>query len=116
MAFIGTNEQPTVTIGSGLSGSEWNQRIDASTSAVLLLSSSEGRTQGTIFNHGSAGLYVHFGSIPTVNFFKVKLSSGSYYEMPQPMWRGPVYGIWDAANGWAMVQDISGNVSPSQMF
>lgn len=112
MAFLGTNEQPMVVIDQSISGSDTHARVAASTSAVLLLSSSEGRTFGSIFNHGSAGLYIGIGRVPTLNFFDVKLTSGSYFELQRPTWQGPVYGIWDATNGFAMINDIAGSVNP----
>jgi hypothetical protein len=89
-----------------VSGSIIETRYAASTSAVLLMSSSQGeRRNATVYNHGAASLYI--STLPTVqsNSFWVKITSGSYFEFPKPVYDGPVYGVWDAANGFAMVTD-----------
>lgn len=98
-----------VTVDWALSGSDSHARVAASTSAVLILSASEGRTRGSVFNHGAAGLYLSARPEVSVNFFDVKLSSGSYFELPRPVWRGAIYGVWDVANGFAMVCDFTGS-------
>lgn len=81
---------------------------------ILSASASSNRTRATIFNHGAASLYLVFGSgtiTPTLNIFDVKLASGSYYELPsQPIWQDSVQGIWDAANGFAMINDYTGSI------
>lgn len=111
MSFVGTNEQPLVTVDWALSGSDSHARVASSTGLTLILSASEGRTRASVFNHSSAGLYLSARPEVSVNFFDVKLSSGSYYELPSPVWRGAVYGVWDAANGWAMVTDMTGSAA-----
>lgn len=90
------------------SGSLVHARVPSSTSAVTILSSSVGRVTANIFNHSAASLYLKFEGAPTINDFDVKLSSGSYYELPKPVYLGQVNGIWDAANGFAMIADFSG--------
>lgn len=95
--------------GSANSTSVGPDRVPSSTSPQLILSGSAGsfgsRRFATIYNHSNAALYLSPKSTVTVNSFSVKLSSGSYFEMVPPVYDGPVYGVWDAANGWAMVTD-----------
>lgn len=89
-----------------VSGSWTISRVPASATPVLLLSgSSFGRREAAIYNHGSGSLYIAPVPNVSVNYFAAKIGSGSYYEMPIPTYQGEVYGIWDAANGWAMISD-----------
>lgn len=108
MGFIGTSDAPSVVVDAGVSGSQWRMRIASTTSAVLLLSGTTDRSFGSVFNHGAASVYLGFGFVPTTSFFDVKLTSGSYFEIQKPTYRGPIYGVWDAVNGFAMVHETSG--------
>lgn len=86
--------------------------VPASITAVNILSASlsNNRTMATIFNHGNASLYMSFGGTPTINDFDVKIGSASYYELPTfPVWQDAVTGIWDSANGFAMINDFTGS-------
>ncbi len=46
------------------------------------------------------------GSAPN---FDVKIASGTLYEFPKPIWNGEVWGVWDAAGGWAMINETGDN-------
>lgn len=78
---------------------------------VLLLSSSDGRSHASIYNHVNGALFIGFDQ-PGVSTssFDVKVGSGSLYELPRPIYCGRVWGVWDVSNGVAMVHDISGSV------
>lgn len=112
MPFLGSKGFPLTIADQQTSGSEWRARITGgSGAAVLLLSASEGRVHASIFNHVNASLFIAFDNpAVTVNNFDVKLTSGSYYEVPRPITKGRVWGIWDAANCVAMVYDVSGSI------
>jgi hypothetical protein len=113
MGLIGTKGWPTTVIDAGSSGSIWRGRVTGGSGAgVLLLSGSEDRTHASIYNHVNAALFIGYDH-PAVSTssFDAKLVSGSYFELPRPIWRGPVYGVWDAAGGVAMVIDISGSIN-----
>ena len=76
----------------------------------MLLSASDNRHHASIFNHVNASLFIGFDHPGvSVNSFDVKLGSGSYYELPRPIYTGQVWGIWDANGGVAMVTDMSGS-------
>lgn len=95
------------------SGSEAYWKIAATTSPVLIFSSSqEERAHGSVFNNSAASLYLKFGSVnglSVTGIYSVKLTSGSYYEMPKPPYQGQVWGVWDATGGWAMVTELGDN-------
>ncbi len=82
-------------------------RVPASVTPVLLLSGSmTGRRAASIFNHSSASLYISPKPAVTVNNFYVKLTSGSYFELQNPVYTDEVWGVWDGANGWALMVDF----------
>lgn len=84
-------------------------RVAASTTSVLILSGNLQRRSASIYNHGNASLYLRYS--PNMNLsasyvaFSVKLSSGSYFELPAA-YQGTVQGIWDGANGYAFITDF----------
>lgn len=89
------------------SGSLTHMRVTAATSPTVILSGSAQRVHASIFNHSSASLYIRFDdNNASVNDFDVKLSSGSYFELPKPVYQGIVRGVWDGANGFAMTVDF----------
>lgn len=85
------------------SGSDAHWLVPNGTSVVLILSASqEQRAHASVFNDSPASLYLKYGSpagTGPVGIYDVKLTSGSYYELPKPIFQGEVYGTWDAAGG-----------------
>lgn len=112
MGFLGSKTTPITVIDAGSSGSIWRGRAVIGVGApVLVLSASDGRTHASIFNHTNASLFLGYDHPGlSTSSFDVKLASGSYYELPRPVWRGPVYAISDAASSVAMMLDISGSI------
>lgn len=111
MALMGTRDTPVVVLDATSSGSIWRGRATGGNGAgVLLLSASEHRVHASIFNHSNAALFIGYDH-PAVSSmsFDAKLVSGSYFELPRPIWQGAVYGVWDAAGSVAMMLDISGS-------
>lgn len=93
---------------SAPSGSASHARVAAATGSALIMSGNLQRVHGSIFNHSGASLYIKFDdNNVTINDFDVKLSSGSYFELPKPVYQGIVRGVWDAAAGFAMIVDFS---------
>lgn len=95
------------------SGSDAHWKIAATTSPVLILSASqEERAHASIFNNSANSLYLKYGSVNglgVTGLYTVKLTSGSYFEMPKPPYQGEVWGLWDATGGWAMVTELGDN-------
>lgn len=101
------------------SGSDGHWKVVGAVSPVLILSASqEQRAHASIFNDANASLYLVYGiggsgfaagvlaSLSPTGSFDVKLTSGSYYELPKPIWQGEIWGIWDSATGWAHVLQL----------
>ncbi len=92
-----------------------NTTATASTSAssittVTLVPANSIRKGLTIWNNSTANLYLDFGINPTTSNYAVKVTPGGYYELPF-FYVGAVNGVWDSANGSAMIRDFSNVVN-----
>lgn len=88
------------------SNASTRSNIVASTTAVALFTSNPVRKGGTIWNNSTANLYIEFGATPTTSAFGVKINADGYYELPFN-YTGSLNGIWDAANGSALVRELT---------
>lgn len=84
---MGWTFQSGFTTGSFISGS----------TTPFLIAGATDRRGLTMFNNTSANLFVAPGSSASLNSgrFQFKLSPGSFYEMPSPIYTGPVFGMYD---------------------
>ncbi len=62
----------------------------------------------TIYNKSDGEVYVKHGTAATDESFKVKIPVDGYYEMPSPLYRGVIHGIWASATdgGVAITESI----------
>lgn len=81
--------------------------VASSTTSTKLADARYNRSGLSIFNDSTAILYVKFGEAASSTSFTVKLIAGAFYEAPFPCYQGDVFGIWDAANGYARVTEVS---------
>lgn len=86
-------------------------QVAASASAVTLLAANAGRKGATFVNDSTAILFLILSATtPTSSVYTVALSAkgtiGSYYEAPYG-YTGIVKGIWSAANGNAVVTEMT---------
>lgn len=83
--------------------------VSASATDKLVLSANAGRLGFTIWNNSSAVLYLGFGSDTPASTSNatVAIPAGGYYESPSPVYRGALRGVWGAANGSAIVTELS---------
>ena len=81
--------------------------VDSSTESVILLAANSSRKMAMIFNDSTQNLFIKFGTTASTTNFTVKLSAGSYFEFPFPIYRGRVDGIWTSANGAARVTELT---------
>jgi hypothetical protein len=80
--------------------------VAASITSVTLLAANSVRKGAAIWNNSTANLYLEFGAAAATNAFTVRLSAGGYYEIPFT-YTGQISGIWDSANGVALVREFS---------
>ena len=85
-----------------VSGSDTHGTVAASSNPVQIMGASqEQRAWGSIFNDSAQSLYLKFGNDLLVGItgstqvFDVKVTSGSLYELKQPIYQGEIWGCWD---------------------
>lgn len=79
--------------------------VEASTTSILILAANPDRKGVTIWNHGASNLFIELGTKAALTAFAVKITPGSYYELPFG-YSGRISGIWDVANGFAFVREF----------
>jgi hypothetical protein len=80
--------------------------VTAATAATALKAANTSRLGLTIFNNSASVLYVKLGTTASATDFSIKMAANSYYEVPFG-YNGAVTGIWVAADGAALVTEIS---------
>lgn len=82
--------------------------VAASVASVVLAAANATREAGVIYNDSTANLYVSFAATSSTAAFTIKLGAGQAYDLGNGrVYRGVISGIWDAANGHAMITEIS---------
>ena len=81
--------------------------ISEAADARVILSGSQQRIKATIFNNSSASLYLRFDAIAdnsaSLTEYNIRIASREYYDLVPPVYVGEVNGIWDDADGTALV-------------
>ena len=88
----------------GGAGTVTNANVSASAASTTLLAANAARVGATIWNDSAAYLYVKMGTTAATTDAVVKMSPGSYYEVPVG-YDGRIDGIWEAATGAARVAE-----------
>lgn len=81
--------------------------INASTSSVQLRGGNAIRKGLNIFNASTSVLYIAFQPTASASLYTTQLPANSLYEMPQPIYTGSISGIWNTANGYALITELS---------
>lgn len=79
--------------------------IEASITSIQLLAANADRKGATIWNNGASNLHLEMGGKAALTSFAVKITPGSYYELPFG-YTGKISGIWDVASGVALVREF----------
>ncbi len=79
--------------------------IEASITSIQILAANPERKGVTIWNNGTANLFLELGAKAAMTAFALKITPGSYYELPFG-YTGRISGIWDVANGFAFVREF----------
>jgi hypothetical protein len=81
--------------------------VPSSTSSTTLLTANPLRRRVIIWNHSTKALFVAFAATATAAAFSFSLGPGGSYEGPLNDYTGIITGIWNAANGNALVTEIT---------
>lgn len=96
----------SITITPSTSGTATPASVSASVTSVSILASNANRKGATIWNNSTANLYLELGATAGASAFTARLGAGGYYEVPFT-YTGAISGIWDAANGSALVREFT---------
>lgn len=80
--------------------------VAAATASTTLIAANTSRAGATIFNNGTADLYLKLGSGAAGTSLTAILSGSAYYEVPFG-YKGIITGAWSAAAGSAHVTEVS---------
>lgn len=98
----------TSTVGQ-IDDSSSNALITTVASAItseVILAANANRKGAIVHNHSTTKLYLAMGATAAINAFTVPLDADDFYEFPFH-YIGVISGIWDAANGVAMVTELT---------
>jgi hypothetical protein len=96
----------SVTVTPSTSNTATPTSVAASITSVSLLAANPTRKGTTIWNNSTANLYVELGETASTSAFTARVGAGGYYEIPFT-YTGVISGIWDAANGGALVRELT---------
>lgn len=96
----------SVIVSPSIATTSTPSAVNASTTSVTILALNSNRKGATIWNNSTADLYIDFDSAASTSDFAVKLSAGGYFELPFD-YTGVISGIWSAANGAALVRELT---------
>ena len=95
----------TVTVVQDSNSTAALTQVASSTSSATILATNTARKEALIFNNSTANLFLAFTGIAATTAFTIKLAAGTAYNLPMPLYKGVIAGIWDAANGTAQVTE-----------
>jgi len=82
--------------------------VNDSDSSASLLASNASRLGVTVQNDSTTTLYLKYGATASPTSYTVKIPAGAYWEMPYPIYTGPIDGIWSAdAAGAARLTELT---------
>ncbi|WP_445626639.1 hypothetical protein [Nostoc sp. DSM 114167] len=96
----------TATLVQSTSDDSTPTTVASSTTSVTILAANSNRKGATIWNDSTAILYLELGATATTGAFTAKLFASGYYEVPFN-YTGVISGIWSAANGNALVRELT---------
>ena len=81
--------------------------VASSATDVTLLAANTSRKGASIYNASTAILYVQEGGAASIasGGYNVAIPASGYYELPTPVYKGVLHGIWASANGYAQVKE-----------
>jgi hypothetical protein len=103
---MGLYNPPQVTVTTANSSTSTPSSVSAGTTSATILAANSNRIGATIWNNSTANLFIDLDSAVSATDFSAKISPGGYYELPF-RYTGIITGIWDAANGNALVRELT---------
>lgn len=77
--------------------------VAGTTTVSILLAANQARKSATFTNPGPAVLLLDASTAPTTAAYMAQLAAGGgYYELPYPVYTGPIQGIWASSGSTAL--------------
>lgn len=96
----------SVTVNQPISDTSTPTTVAASTTSQTLIVANSNRKGLTVWNNSTATLYIDFDSAASASDYAVKIAADGYFEMPFN-YTGVISSIWSAANGNALVRELT---------
>lgn len=80
-------------------------RVAASATVVTIKAANSGRRTLSLYNESSAVLTLKHGATATTTDYTVLIGANTFYELPQPVYRGILTGLWASATGAVQVTE-----------
>jgi hypothetical protein len=103
---MGLYNPVTVAIPVSSSSSSALTTVASAITSTTILAANSNRKDAKIYNNSTARLYLAFAATATVAAFTILLEAGGTYEM-SILYTGLISGIWSAANGSALVTELT---------
>jgi hypothetical protein len=79
----------------------------ASSATVVTLQAANANRKGLlIFNDSTKNMRIKLGTGASASNYSVLMTAKAYFEVPYPAYTGDITGIWESANGNALVTEI----------
>lgn len=100
------NNPAIVNVNTPTSNTAVPTNVTAAATSNTIMAANSNRKGGTIWNNSTARLYLELGASASLTVFTAILEAGGYYEVPFN-YTGTISGIWTAANGNALVRELT---------
>jgi hypothetical protein len=81
--------------------------VASSTTSGTLLATNVDRHSFYVHNDSNAVLFVKFGTGASATSYTVELIAGAFERFEYPSYTGAVSGIWETANGFARLTEVT---------
>jgi len=70
--------------------------LASATASATALAANANRIGATFYNDDANGVYLKFGATASATSYTILMASGTYYELPAPVYRGVIDALWVA--------------------
>lgn len=81
--------------------------VTSTVGTVTLAAANTRRVNLSIYNASTNPLFMKLGASATTASYTLMMVGSGYYELPRPLYNGIITGIWQTANGSALVSETS---------
>ena len=98
---------PTVTTNQIRSGTSTVTQLSAVSTNVTALSANTSRITATFYNESPGNFYVKFGQSSSSSDYSIKISTGTFFQLPLPTYTGFIDCFSDSVSGYMLVTEFT---------